>query len=207
MVPWHVIPLPLYYHPCALITAIQPVPHPPAIRTKVSECGLSLSEVLNSLRGHIPATNAGQRERDGAPRGINSGAGAKTQMHKMERLERGREGGRRQKGKRMRAYRRPQRYEAWTNLDSLPSDASQETRCREDFSERDKHGVNLLLSARKSCCCAFLVLPRWTEYFVRAGTRALVHASLVLSIQGIARKKTPRANEKWKNRLYLLYWD
>lgn len=112
MVPWHDIPLPLYYHPCALITAIQPVPHPPAIRTKVSECGLSLSEVFNSLHCHIPATNVGQREQDGAPGGINSSAGAKTQMHKMERLEKGREGGRRQKGRRMRAYRRPQRYEA-----------------------------------------------------------------------------------------------
>lgn len=78
MVPWHDSPLPLY---CALITAIQPVPHPPAIRTKVSECGLALSEVLNNLRGHIPATNVRQWGRDGAPRGINRGAGAKTQMH------------------------------------------------------------------------------------------------------------------------------
>lgn len=116
MVPWHDSPLPLYYHPCALITAMQPVPHPPASRTKVSECGLALSEVLNNLRGHVPATNVRRWGRDGAPRGINRGAGAKTQMHKMERLERGREGGRkggrRQKGERMRACRRPRRYEA-----------------------------------------------------------------------------------------------
>lgn len=100
MVPWHDRPLPLYYHPCTLITAIQPVPHPPATRTKVSECALALSEVLNNLRGHIPATNVrklGGGGQDGAPRGINRVAGAKTQMHKMERLERGREGGRRQR--------------------------------------------------------------------------------------------------------------